>query len=304
MTVYYLSPFEHLKAISFSNAVYCRTNGGSVLVRPGGTEAQKLHSAPALSAGMAVSGRYAFWVDGSTGNPIIQRWDIIDDVYTDFDNPSPSLFVYNDVACDGTHLYAAGYDGSSSYVIEKWTLDGTRLWANVYSGYLGGAVSICANQLGFVITSNGTADLYDSDGTFIAALTVTNNITREWDICATRDRFWYGDTRKDGIFDDAVIRGVDITGAQKTYIDLAFQAPDEGWYAFAITEHNLFIFVDIDYDSTNTYAIVYDRTVTRDANGDIVTDVFDIPASRQFHTLTPNDYWYKACADAETFLNF
>ena len=318
MTVY-LDPFDQVNNINFAKAAQANIGGLALVVRPGGLVTEKLFTQAVSNEGFAVAGKYVFWVNPSTHT--VNRWDSVQDQYATW-IISSLMETANDCATDGTYLYVSGISSAPNFdhVIVKYGIGGgAPIWQNSYPDYVSGAVGICANTLGFLFQSGDqVAKLYDPDGLFIANCPVSvppGFGGREWDICATRDRFFYGDSLGGGP-NDFFIRGVDITGAATNFIDVTATAPDNDYNTFAITENRLFQFIDTcsfcePYDGTvkknptRSFIIEYDRNVSRDQNGEITSDVFDL-ASRFVTTLpeSQSSNFKKATVDANTFTNF
>lgn len=304
MTTVYLSPFDRIVAMSWSKRVWMLTDGGELVgIEPDGTQDNISTTWATLFDGLGIAGRNFFAVK-YTGTRTVQVNDIVastnDTAWSTipFDTP-------NDCASDGVYLYVAGIDTSngSVYRVAKYDLStAVAVWDKTLGSYNGGAVSIAANPNGFMLMSNEDVEFYDADGVFQGTGAVVDNLPFEWSVCATRDRFFFA--HKDSFLASGIteIKCYDASGAFKYTVTPPVAAAQSGYPA--ATEENLFFFMPAGTALTNHSVLVMDRTVTRDTNGDIVTDVVSTTGAVTYDLGFATNAIQKAAVDSSTYSTF
>lgn len=301
MTTLNLSPFSRLVGLGFSKQVWGRYwDTGLVGVEPDGSDRVQAGLLYGYDCTLAVAGPYVYTISVVYPASIIYRYEINTGARLDV---STGLYYGNTVATDGQFVYAAsGGFGVSDFFVAKFDLDLNLIWQHTYPGYDdGGLLTIEANPGGFVVHSNGKARFFDPDGVAIATVAGLSLATCETLGCATRDRFFIGD--------DADMITC-YSGAGAAQYSFAVPAPaylfrDDS--AFAVNEHQVTIFYR-PYDSgTGSYgtlhAIVIPRAVTRDASGNITSDVVDTAAAMNVE-LSTDGLVKAATTDANTFWHY
>lgn len=311
MAEVYLSPFERITDFAFSKKTWMLTEGGEFV----GVEADDGDQTDISTiwgspfSGLAVVNGVAYTV--RFGSLWVQYYDIKTGDRGDlweipFDDP-------DDCASDGTYLYVSGSDtgaGSSEYWVTKIEIaTGNTVWTRNLGTtggggaiYNGGAMSLAANPGGFMIATNEQAKFFDTDGDWIADDTsMVDNISYEWGVCATRDRFWLAD-KSAPVNGDPRLLCYNNAGVLQSTTVLPLATAQ--LYFPAVNESAVFCWMVDTPLISNGAVTIMPRAVMRNESGDITSDVIDTGSAVTYDLGFEPGNIDKATVDSQTFVTF